>query len=356
MTVDAPIDDARPPRQGEELPVDRLAEHLREKLGAHAPLEVLQFPGGHSNLTYLVRAGGAEYALRRPPFGSKVKSAHDMGREVRMLSALAKVAPWAPRPILSCDDESVIGARFYLMERRRGVVLRKEPPAGLALPPDACGALCESFVRTLVELHALDWRAIGLAEGAHPDGYLQRQVEGWTKRYADAKTDDWPAMDEVAAWLAKELPPSPPATVIHNDYKFDNLILDPADLSKIVAILDWEMATVGDPLADLGTALCYWVEAGDPPPLIHFRFGPTHLPGMMTRRELAARYAALSGRDASRIVYYFVLGLYKTAVVAQQIYYRFHQGLTKDARFEAMRVGVQLLAEQARAHLGRDAL
>jgi aminoglycoside phosphotransferase (APT) family kinase protein len=337
------IDGARPPRAGEELPIDRLTAYLGDKLGG-GPVSVAQFPGGHSNLTYLITVGGRDYVLRRPPFGSKVKTAHDMGREVRVLSHLAPVWPLAPRPVLFCEDESVLGAKFYIMERIRGIIVRRELPAELA--PHA-RRLSESLVDTLVALHAIDWRAAGLDGFGNPDGYVERQVTGWTKRWQDARTDDIPEVDEVAAWLAARLPPSGPPAIVHNDFKLDNLVLDEADPTRIVGILDWEMATLGDPLADLGTALCYWVEAADPPELVAMRFGPTGAPGMMTRAEIAARYAEKSGRSVERIGYYYVLGLFKTAVVAQQIYKRWKDGLTKDDRFAQMILGVRAMARQA---------
>jgi aminoglycoside phosphotransferase (APT) family kinase protein len=351
------LDKTRPVRPGEELPVDRLGPYLREALSlGDAPLEILQFPSGHSNLTYLIKAGERELVLRRPPFGSKVKSAHDMGREFRILQKLSPVYPRAPRPVLYCEDEAILGAKFYLMERVRGVILRRDPPAGLSLGPEVVRGLCEAFVDTLCELHALDYQAVGLGDLGNPQGYVERQVSGWAKRYQGSKTDDIPEMETLGSWLAKNIPESSAAALIHNDFKFDNLILDPGDLTRIRAILDWEMSTVGDPLMDLGTSLCYWIEAGDPELFQHFRFGPTALPGMFTRRELAESYAAKSGRDLGRINFYYCFGLFKTAVVAQQIYYRYKQGLTKDDRFATMIFGVQLMSQQAVEYTGRSTL
>jgi aminoglycoside phosphotransferase (APT) family kinase protein len=353
------IDDPRPVRRGEELDADRLRAYLQAHLpasSAGAELAIEQFPGGHSNLTYLVRWDGREYVLRRPPFGSQVKTAHDMGREYRVLSHLAPVWDKAPRPVLHCVDTGVIGAEFYLMERVRGVILRKEPPAGIAIDAALARRLSETVVDTLVELHAVDYQAAGLGDFGKPSGYVQRQVEGWSKRYTGSQTDDIPAVDEVATWLATHLPPDGPGTLIHNDLKFDNLVLDPDDLVRVRGILDWEMSTLGDPLMDLGTTLCYWVEATDPSLMHQIRFGPTHLPGMMTRAELAARYGERSGRDVSGLVFYYVFGLFKTAVVAQQIYYRFKQGLTKDQRFAGMITGVRAMAEKARQSIAQGSL
>lgn len=354
------LDQAAKVRTGEELPAAPLAAYLKQTLGYEpgpgGELQISQFPGGYSNLTYLLRCGDKDLVLRRPPFGSKVKSAHDMGREYRILRALHPVYPKVPRPLSFCEDESVIGAPFYLMERVAGIILRKSPPPELGLAGNAprMTALCAALCDTLVELHAIDWNAVGLSELGRPQGYVERQVSGWSKRYLDAQTDEVPVVHEVMDWLAKNIPVSPPATLVHNDFKFDNVILDPADLTRVLAVLDWEMATLGDPLMDLGTTLCYWVEPTDAPELIAARFGPTTLPGSYTRAELCARYAERSGRDLSNIVFYYCFGLFKTAVVVQQIYYRYKQGLTRDPRFANLATSMRLLVEQARRTLHRD--
>jgi aminoglycoside phosphotransferase (APT) family kinase protein len=353
----AAIDGTKPVRPGEELPLEKLGAFLREALGApEGDLVIEQFPGGHSNLTYLVKIGDKEAVLRRPPFGSKVKSAHDMGREFRVLSKLAPVYPRAPRPIALCEDESILGVRFYLMERRRGMVVRRAIPEGVTVDAAAARALSTALVSTLSELHAIDYEAVGLGDFGKPAGYVERQITGWTKRYQDSQTDEIPEMTDVAAWLAANKKESPHASIIHNDFKYDNLILDPADLTKVIGILDWEMATIGDPLMDLGTSLCYWVEAGDPEDLRRIKMGPTDIPGSFTRRELAEAYAAQSGRDLGDIVFYYCFGLFKTAVVLQQIYYRYAKGLTKDERFATMIDGVRALARQAAAFMGQREL
>lgn len=357
MNPDAWIDRGAREREGEALDRDRLVPYLREALGiGDASLEIEQFPGGHSNLTYLLRAGAREWVLRRPPFASKVKTAHDMGREHRILSHLAPHFPLAPRPVAYCEDPAILGAPFYVMERIVGVILRRRLPPGLSLDEAAAARLCDAFVDTLVRLHAIDLEAVGLADLGRPDGYVLRQVQGWSERYAAARTDDIPAIDEVGAWLLGHIPTSPAPTLIHNDFKYDNLVLDPQDLGRVIGILDWEMATQGDPLMDLGTALCYWTEADDPPELQSFAFGPTAIPGSLTRQALAERYAARSGRDLGDIVFYYCFGLFKTAVVAQQIYYRFARGHTQDPRFGAFIFAVRGLAEQARRALDRRSL
>jgi len=339
------LDRAKPVR--EALDLERLTPYLQQALGMpDAPVTVQQFPGGHSNLTYLVRIGERELVLRRPPFGAQIKTAHDMDREFTILSRLAPVYPLAPRPLLLAD-ESVLGARFYVMERVPGVILRSRPPRGLEIDPGLARRLSAAAAETLAGLHALDIEAAGLAALGHPDGYVRRQVEGWTGRYEAARTDDIPAMAQVAAWLAANIPVSGPPTLIHNDFKYDNLVLDPDDLTRVRGVLDWEMATIGDPLMDLGTALCYWVEASDPPELRAFAFGPTALPGSYTRREFAEHYARVSGRSLAQLPFYSAFGLYKTAVVAQQIYLRYVRGHSQDARFAMMIVGVRALADQA---------
>jgi aminoglycoside phosphotransferase (APT) family kinase protein len=350
------IDDTRPVRAGEELDLARLAPLLARELGVAAPLTVEQFPCGHSNLTYLVRAGAREWVLRRPPFGTRVKTAHDMGREHRILSRLHLAYPLAPRPVLYCDDPSLLGAPFYLMERIRGIILRDALPPGLDFGPARARRLGEAFVDNLVTLHALDYAAAGLGELGRPEGYVERQVTGWTRRYRDAQTDDVPDMEALATWLVPHIPPSSPAALIHNDYKYDNLVLAEEDPTRIIGVLDWEMSTVGDPLMDLGTALGYWVEAGDPDELQAVRFCVTDLPGSPTRREIADRYAERSGRHVGDLLFYYCFALFKTAGVAQQIYARYRQGLTHDARFERMILGVRVLARTAVRALERGDL
>lgn len=325
-------------RPGEELEVSKLHAYLLEHLpGAKGPLEVLQFPRGFSNLTYLLRLGDRELVLRRPPFGADIKTAHDMGREYRILSALKPVYPKVPRPLLYCPDASVIGAPFYLMERLYGVILRNQPPVqGDAatqenLTPELMQGLSYALVDALAELHAFDYRNAGLADLGKPEGYVARQVSGWSQRYQNAQTEEIPGMERAMVWLAAYLPNPSGAALIHNDFKYDNLMLAPDDLTRVIAVLDWEMATLGDPLMDLGTTLGYWVEAGDPPGLTSF--GLTHLPGNLTRAELVAAYAERTGADVSNMVFYYVFGLFKVGVIMQQIYARYQKGLTQDRRF-----------------------
>lgn len=345
MSVDR-IDQATAVRSGEELDVGKLEAFLSAQVPhLDGPISVEQFPAGHSNLTYLLHIADRELVLRRPPFGAKIKTAHDMGREYRILSRLVDVYPKVPRPLLYCEDRAVLGAPFYVMERLKGVILRSSPPKGLDLPPSLMRALSENLASNLVEIHTVDHEAAGLGDLGHPAGYVRRQIEGWTKRYRNARTDDIPDVERIAAWLADHMPPEAGASLIHNDYKYDNLVLAPDDLSRIIGVLDWEMATIGDPLMDLGTTLGYWVDPDDPEELRQLSFGLTTLPGNLGRRELAQRYAELSGLDLSNILFYFVYGLFKIIVIVQQIYARYKAGLTKDERFAMLIYVVHALSK-----------
>jgi aminoglycoside phosphotransferase (APT) family kinase protein len=349
MEAGLPLDQAVPMRQGEELDPVRLGDYLRAQLPelAGASIEVLQFPGGHSNLTYLLRAGARELVLRRPPFGAKIKSAHDMQREYTILAHLVPFYPKAPRPLMYCQDEAVMGAPFYVMERLQGLIMRGSIPPGLDLTLSKMRALSENFVDNLVEIHGVDYQAAGLGDLAHPQGYVRRQVEGWTQRYLNARSDDLPDILRVAGWLAENLPVEAGAAMIHNDYKYDNLVLDPSDFTRICGVLDWEMATIGDPLMDFGTSLGYWVDPADPPEMKALAFGLTALPGNLGRRELAERYALKSGLDLTNICFYYVYALFKIAVIAQQIYARYKAGDSRDARFANLIFAVRALGRMA---------
>lgn len=355
--MDQWLDRPKAPRDGEGLDVEALGPYLRAHVpGAEGELVVEQFPSGFSNLTYLLRCGDLEMVLRRPPFGNRVKGAHDMGREFRVLDGLSKVYPLAPRPYAYCADDSVLGAPFYVMERRRGIILRRQLPKGLELPPVVASRLCESLVDNLARLHTLDVDAAGLGDLGVPEGYVERQIHGWVKRYQKAQTDSWRPFDEAGAWLVDTLPSitQGPGALVHNDYKFDNVLLDPNDLTRLVAVLDWEMCTLGDPLMDLGVSLAYWVEAGDPKPFQAAAFGPTMVPGSLTRRELADRYVSATGADLGNLTFYYVFGLYKLGVIVQQIYYRYFKGHTQDPRFAELNQLVGLLGQVAAGAIDRD--
>lgn len=346
------IDQPKAVRAGEELDLAKLEEYLAEHLPElQGSLVVNQFPSGFSNLTYLLRVGDYEMVLRRPPFGAQAKGGHDMSREYRILSRLVEVYPKVPRPLLYTDDESVIGAPFYVMERLKGLILRSSKAKEIGLSADVMRQLSEGFVDALAELHRLDYAAAGLGDLGKPDGYVQRQVEGWVERYLKAQTDDISAMNQIAEWMPKHMPPERGAALIHNDFKYDNLVLDPVNPARIIGVLDWEMATLGDPLMDLGTTLAYWVDPEDMPELQVLAFVPTFLPGNLNRAEILGRYAEATGADISDAVFYYVFGLFKLGVIAQQIYYRYKQGYTQDERF-----GMLIHAVRAVAATGIQAL
>ncbi|GAB3015377.1 phosphotransferase family protein [Spirosoma pulveris] len=333
MTPDLP----RSVRSGEELDLPKLNAFLQ----ANAPeigavLTIRQFSGGFSNLTYLLQTESEEFVLRRPPFGASIKGGHDMGREFRVLSLLQGHYTQTPRPIIYDETTDVLGAPFYIMTRITGVILRASMAPTLNLAPERMRQLSEALVDNLVAIHNLDINTTGLRQLGKPEGYVQRQVEGWIKRYRNAETDEIPAMDRTGNWLLQNYPAEQAPAFLHNDYKFDNVLFatDEATgepLPVIKGVLDWEMATVGDPLMDLGATLAYWSEAGDSSAYRNFNL--TWLPGNLTRQEVVRRYADKSGRDLSNCLFYYVFGLYKNAVIAQQIYARWKQGHSQDARF-----------------------
>ena len=270
-----------------------------------------------------------------------------MAREYRVLSRVAPHFAPAPRVYLLCEDESVLGAPFYLMERRKGVTIWRDVPAEIAAHAGYAPRISESFIDCLAELHSIDVRRHGLESMGRPEGFLERQVRGWSKRWDGARTEPLAEMDRLSEWLTQQRPKSQPPTVVHNDYKLDNLMLDPNDPGRITAVLDWEMTTVGDPLVDLGILLCYWSDPEDPVMRKEAIWPVTTAPGWLSRRQLMQRYASTSGRDLSLLPYYEVFGLFKLAVVLQQIYYRYHVGQTGDQRFANFHHRVRGLAEAA---------
>jgi aminoglycoside phosphotransferase (APT) family kinase protein len=322
-------------REGEAFDFGAAERYLRAHVDdvPEGELEVSQFPSGASNLTYLLKVGDWECVLRRPPLGPVPPKAHDMGREAGILARLNAVYPLAPRPYFFCEDESVIGAPFYVMERRTGVVLDDTFPDGIEHDEELRRGISRTLVDTLVELHAVDVQEAGLGDFGKPEGFLQRQTEGWISRYERAKTDEIEELGPLTDWLARDIPESPPPAVIHNDYKLNNLVLDPEDLTEVRAVLDWEMATVGDPLFDLAVSLSYWIEPGDPDELEAVMPTVTVTPGFMTRKELIDRYERESGRDLSEMHWYVVFGYFKLAGILQQIYARYRNGQTTDERF-----------------------
>ena len=346
--------DTRPVRAGEELDGARLEAWLRATLPtSNIPqrdlrehMEVAQFPGGHSNLTYHVRFGATELVVRRPPFGPVPPTAHDMAREYRWLSAIHPVFPLAPRVFALCDDLSIIGSVFYVMERRHGIVIRDDEPPSIKNDPGVRRKVSLALIDALADLHAIDIEAASLTHLGKPQGFVERQVRGWTDRWNRSRTSDVPDMDTLSQWLVESLPPNPTRpTIVHGDFKLDNLMFDAADPSRPVAVFDWEMAALGDPLVDLGILLAYW--AANAASRHDTLTTVTTLPGWLTSRELVDRYADRSGRDMSALMFFEVFALFKVAVVIQQIYYRFVKGQTTDPRFANFGDRVTHLARRA---------
>ena len=345
------LDQAKAVRKGEQLSEEKLLHHLNTSLGKEEQsLLVQQFPSGFSNLTYLIQYAGLDYVLRRPPFGANVKSGHDMGREYKILKALDGHYAKAPKPLLFCADTEVLDAPFYLMERVQGKILRASTPKEEMPTPDQFQKLAGNLVDTLVELHELDYKAVGLDDLGNPEGYVERQVMGWGKRYQKAKTHDHKAMEDTAKWLANHMPKKSRASLIHNDFKYDNLVLTADDELSVKAVLDWEMTTLGDPLMDLGTTLGYWMHHTDPDFIAQNQLNLTTQLGNPSRGEIVELYAQKSGKPVEDIVFYFVFGVFKIAVIVQQIYYRYHLGHTQDPRFAQLDKIVSLyglVAQQA---------
>lgn len=347
--------DTKPVRGSEQLDWESLAEYLRarlpeavgEEFDLTSPLAVEQFPGGHSNLTYLLRFGGREFVMRRPPFGPVAPKAHDMAREFRILAALHPVFPLAPRPFLLCEETEIVGSVFYVMERRRGLVVRNEEPTELDGQPAQRRRASAALVDALAELHAVDIHAHGLDSLGKPAGFVERQVRGWAERWHRSQTDELLEMDSLAAWLAERLPPdSLRPTLVHGDYKLDNVMLDARDVGSVVGVFDWEMSAVGDPLVDLGILLGYWIHTatGDRRDTVS---AVTNRAGWFTREEILERYGARTGADLSRVGFYEVFAVFKLAVVLQQIFFRYRRGQTDDPRFAGLGERVEWLARIA---------
>lgn len=343
------VDEPRGVREEDSFDVGAAAEWLR----GHAPggeldsLEgspsVRQFAGGASNLTYLLSYGDRELILRRPPAGTKAASAHDMRREYRIQESLRPAYPYVPKMVALCTDESVMGSDFYVMERIRGTILRGRIPPSCGLDESSTRQLCLSAVERLVQLHQADPAQMGLADIGKGEGYVRRQVEGWSERYKAAHTWNVPSFARVMAWLSERQPQDVGSAIVHNDYRFDNLVLAPEDPTRIVGVLDWEMATVGDPLMDLGSALAYWVQADDDRLMRALRRQPTDAPGMLTRREVVERYCERTGRQVEDWLFYEVFGLFRLATIVQQIYKRYHLRETRNRAFRHFWLGVRYL-------------
>jgi len=353
--------DTKPVRASEQLDWDALTRYVREKLSvvlgeefdASAPMTVEQFPGGHSNLTYLLRFGSQEFVMRRPPFGPVPPKAHDMAREYRILEAVHPVYPLAPRPFVLCEDANVINSTFYLMERRRGLVVRTDEPPELADRPAERRRASVALVDALAELHTVDIEAHKLGTLGQPAGFVERQVRGWSERWHKSQTTELAEMDALAAWLRERLPPDAPRpTLVHGDFKLDNVMLDALDVGRIVGVFDWEMAAIGDPLVDLGILLCYWVHTSTPAKRDSV-MTVTHRKGWFTRAEILERYLARTRFDLTNITFYEVFAVFKLAVVLQQIFYRYTRGQTDDARFAALDGQVAWLASIGSTLVGK---
>ncbi|WP_280770450.1 phosphotransferase family protein [Salipaludibacillus daqingensis] len=342
--------DTIPVRKGEELDTTKLERFVRDYISGlpENKMTVEQFSSGASNLTYELTIGSWQGVLRRPPHGPVAPKAHDMKREYTILRELHPVFPIAPKPFVYSDDDSIVGSPFFIMERREGIVLDTEFPKGMKPTEETCRRISETMVDTLVQLHDVDYKQTSLAEMTKPDGFMERQVHGWIKRYERAKTDEIPGVESLKAWMITNIPASQEATVIHYDYKLNNAMFSD-DFSKMIGLFDWEMTTVGDPLADLGAAMSYWLEEDDPD-LLKYALGKppvTVLPGFMTREEFVQAYAEKSGRDVSHFHFYFTFALFKLAVICQQIYARWKKGQTNDERFAKLNYFVQQLIDQA---------
>ncbi len=339
-------------REGEALDADAvdawLKEHLPHLEGAPA---VTQYSGGASNWTYRLRYANDDVVLRRAPAGTKAAGAHDMAREFRFQQALKPAFDLVPGMLALCEDVAVIGSPFYVMQRIDGLIPRKEMPREAARDAAATRALCIGALDALVALHAVDASTPALAAFGKGSGYAQRQIAGWSDRFGKARTWNVPSFTRVMRWLADEVPADSDTCVIHNDYRFDNLVLDRADPTRIVGVLDWEMATLGDPLMDLGNSLAYWVQAKDDRFIRSMRRQPTHLPGMLTRREVIAHYEQASGRHGAHWAFYEVYGLFRLAVIVQQIYYRYHRKQTRNPAFRNFWLLVHYLERRCRTRM-----
>ena len=353
------VEGARPVREEDAFDVGAVADWLRDHADERfrgdlvGTPEVRQFSGGASNLTYLLRYGRRDVILRRAPRGTKASGAHDMGREYRIQRALGPVFPYVPAMVAFCDDPAVLGAEFYVMERLDGIVPRGDLGAD-ALTEEQARRLCLSMVDVLVELHSVDPVTAGLDSLGKGPGYVRRQVDGWSTRFRNARTPDAPDFERVMAWLAAEQPHDVASCVIHNDFKMDNLVFDRDDPTRVVGVLDWEMATVGDPLMDLGGDLAFWIQADDAEALQAFRRVPTHLPGMLTRWEFVERYSERMGYAVTpeRWRFYEIFGLFRLAVISQQIYYRYFHKQTSNEMFAIFGPAVQIVDRHVQELLG----
>ncbi|WML29908.1 phosphotransferase family protein [Neobacillus sp. OS1-32] len=340
--------DTIPVRKGEQLNEAVLEEFLREHIDSlpDGPLEVLQFSAGHSNLTYQIKIGEWEAVLRRPPLGPVAPKAHDMAREYRVLSEIHPLFPQAPKPLLFSDNPAIVGSPFFIMERKRGLVLDTTFPEGVVPSEALCRRISQLMVDKLADLHSIDYKQTGLVEISNPDGFMERQVHGWIQRYERAKTEEIKEVELLKKWLTGNIPPSGQPAIIHYDYKLNNSMFN-EDLTKMTGLFDWEMTTVGDPLADLGAAMSYWLQEDDPDWLKYGMGKPsvTINKGFYSRQQFIDAYAEKTGRDISKVNFYLTFAYFKLAVICQQIYYRFKKGQTNDQRFAQFNEAVKVLIQ-----------
>ena len=350
------LDEAGNVRQGEELDPIVIKEYFKQvQPSLNGEVSITQFPGGASNLTYQVSLGGQDFILRRPPFGDIAKSAHDMLREAKIIKTLKPVYPYVPEIISMCEDPSVLGCDFYVMEKLTGIIPRQNMPKELSLDKEQTRGLCLNVIDKLIELHQVDIKATGLDGLGKGAGYVARQISGWSDRYIKAKTDDATDFKVVMDWLKANMPEDSGQSLIHNDFRLDNVVLNEQDPLQVIGVLDWEMATVGDPLMDLGNSLAYWVEAGDEPQFQMMRRQPTHLPGMLTRNEVIEYYLEKTGLQAESFTFYEVYGLFRLAVIIQQIYYRYYHGQTQDKRFAGFVHAAKYLESRCLRYIEKEA-
>ena len=337
-------DKAKAVRPGEDLSTANLMEWLRgQDIGLFGVPKVTQYSGGASNWTYCLEFENTSLILRRAPAGTKAKGAHDMGREFKLQQALKPVYDYVPKVLAYCDDVNVLGSEFYLMEKLTGIIPRKNMPQGLTLSPNECNSLCKHMLDSLIDLHSLDYRAAKLEHLGKGKGYASRQIQGWDQRYLKAKTWNVPGAARVRAWLNDNIPTQEHICVTHNDFRLDNLVLCPQTPTRIIGVLDWELATLGDPLMDLGNSLAYWVEEQDDFMAKVIRRQPTHLPGMFTRKQVVEYYLNRTGMRCDDFSFYEVYGLFRLAAIVQQIYYRYHHKQTRNPNFRFFWVFVHYL-------------
>ena len=342
------IDQPKEVRIEDSLDKHKLSDYLSQKFDSYNiqdALEIKQYAGGASNLTYLLKWNKQQAILRTSPIGANIKGAHDMGREFKVLNSLDGHFPYSPKALLYCDNEQIIGRPFYIMQKVEGIIPRKSFPMNVDAP--LAKQMCINLIDVHIALHTIDLDKSGLFQLGKPQGYIQRQISGWNQRYINARLDDSLPADELMQWLDANQPKDQQTSLIHNDYKFDNVVLSATQPHKIIAVLDWEMTTIGSPLMDLGCSLAYWIEKNDTPSMQAIRMMPTNIKGMMTRQNIIDYYGQKTGTDMSNFNYFYKFGLFRLAVIVQQIYKRYAQGKTTNPAFKSFGEIAKILIKQA---------